>query len=177
MKNPVSLFTFDGDLVLSSVGVSEDLDMNGHLAHGVVHPGACQSGETAGSSMSLFNFRKHELRLTEQTDTHTHTHKPPVLHSPPPAQTQCLSQAEFSPACSNTEWTEPDCFLFSRRTRREPDPAVCVCVYSVTTGQSSYEWALILITAVTVQCISRNQLSLFKATANEQGPSLNSVIG
>lgn len=40
LKNPATFFTFDGDLVLSSVGVSEDLDMNGHLAHGVVHPGA-----------------------------------------------------------------------------------------------------------------------------------------
>ena len=33
-------FTFHSDLVLSSVGVSENLHMDGHLSHGVVHPGA-----------------------------------------------------------------------------------------------------------------------------------------
>lgn len=37
---PEVSFTFHRDLVLSSVGVSEDLHVNGHLSHGVVHPRA-----------------------------------------------------------------------------------------------------------------------------------------
>lgn len=39
-RGETSPLTFDCNLVLSSVGVSEDLHMNGHLSHSIVHPRA-----------------------------------------------------------------------------------------------------------------------------------------
>lgn len=39
-KPPWGSFTFHCNLVLSSVGVSEDLHVDGHLSDGIVHPRA-----------------------------------------------------------------------------------------------------------------------------------------
>lgn len=48
-------FTFYCDLVLSSVGVSENLYMDGHLSHGIVHPRAWQETESEGH-VNAFEF-------------------------------------------------------------------------------------------------------------------------
>lgn len=49
-----NVFTFHRDLVLSGVGMSENLHMDGHLSHSVVHPGAWwDRGHRAGGETGL----------------------------------------------------------------------------------------------------------------------------
>lgn len=74
-------FTFHCDLVLSGVGVSENLHMDGHLSHGIVHPRAWRGKQRTEGLVSASECV--HMRLLSQTK---HRHRPlrlPFTNSPP----------------------------------------------------------------------------------------------